>query len=179
MKVCNYCGCESNDSQTVCPSCGARDFSGKCPNCGKIFKGTYCPDCGVRASQKPRTCPKCGNEYFSKACPECGYIPLGREDAERPVFPEYNTAKKRKTWLWVLGWIFIFPVPLTIIVARSNKLNKFLKIAIILTVWTAYILVAKSGETDSAEKQSVNSQTTISATTDFAYENISQTQSSN
>lgn len=176
MKVCNYCGCESGDSQTVCPSCGATDFSSKCPNCGKIFKGTYCPDCGVRASQKPRTCPKCGNEHFSKACPECGYIPLGREETEQSVYPVSYSPQKRKTWLWVLGWIFIFPVPLTIIVVRSNKLNKFLKIAIVAIVWTAYILMAQSGGTNSSESKSVDSHTTISETTGSEYENISHTQ---
>ena len=45
--------------------------------------------------------------------------------------------KKRRIWLWVLGWVFIFPVPATILVRRTNW-NKALKLAIIIMVWLIY-----------------------------------------
>lgn len=50
--------------------------------------------------------------------------------------------KKRKTWLWVLGWFFIFPVPLTILMVRNQKLNKLVKIGIIAVAWVLYLIIA-------------------------------------
>ena len=45
-----------------------------------------------------------------------------------------------KMLLWVVGWMLIFPVPLTILVKRNPKMKKSLKIATIVTAWTVFII---------------------------------------
>jgi hypothetical protein len=49
--------------------------------------------------------------------------------------------KTSKLWLWVLGWIFIFPVPLTILIFRTKKIDKKIRMGIIATVWIIYFLM--------------------------------------
>ena len=51
--------------------------------------------------------------------------------------------KKRRNSmiLWVLGWIFIFPVPLTILVLRSKTFNWKVKLGIIAAAWIAYLII--------------------------------------
>ena len=50
-------------------------------------------------------------------------------------------SKKRKTWLWVLGWICIFPLSLTILL--SKKVMKApVKYGIIAVAWIIYIMIA-------------------------------------
>lgn len=50
-----------------------------------------------------------------------------------------GTGKKRRSHilLWILGWIFLFPLPITILVHRS-KLPRLVKVLIIAAVWIAY-----------------------------------------
>ncbi|MCI6973607.1 MAG: hypothetical protein MR903_06635 [Clostridiales bacterium] len=61
---------------------------------------------------------------------------------------------------WVLGWIFIFPVLLTILILRSKTLKPVLKVLIIALAWIVYIAIAESADeeeknTDGDEKASV------------------------
>lgn len=131
MKICLFCGTEAADSAATCAACGANQFKNKCNNCGTVFEeGAYCPSCGVKAGETAKRCPRCGKNYFSAACPDCGYLP-GAEAAAEPRFdpavlldsissiavPE----KKRRTWLWVLGWIFCYPIPLTVLIFRGLR----------------------------------------------------------
>lgn len=53
---------------------------------------------------------------------------------------EVQKPKKRKTWLWVLGWLFILPLPLTILLARNKKLPTVVKLLILIPVWVVYLL---------------------------------------
>lgn len=53
--------------------------------------------------------------------------------------------KKRKTWLWVLGWICIFPVPLTIIMLNKKDMNKKARYGIIAAGWILYLLIGLGG----------------------------------
>ena len=152
MKICAYCESENDDSARVCAACGANEFKHRCNNCGTVFdEGEYCPKCGVKAGKKAKVCPRCGAEYFSNACPDCGYLagqstsaPTNPQAYSHGGFEPAQPQKKRNTALWVLGWIFLFPVPLTILVARSKKLPKWAKGLIIAGVWIAYYLMAFS-----------------------------------
>lgn len=54
------------------------------------------------------------------------YQPASQPTFQPQVPPQPQQAprepsKRRKTWLWVLGWICIFPVPLTIIIAEQGR----------------------------------------------------------
>ena len=143
----------------------------KCPNCGAEVGNTkFCEFCGSQITaemQKEQErinkagCPKCGssNIQFTREkqgeakgkkgteimrvttglCKDCGY-----------TWQTQDTPKKKKTWLWVLGWLFIFPVPLTIILLRKKDMNKILKYGIIAVAWIAYLAIGFSGGGDSA-----------------------------
>lgn len=145
MKICKYCGSEVPNSETVCPGCGANEFKNKCNNCGTVFDGgNFCPKCGVKVGKKAKICPNCGAEYYSVACPDCGYTNATGTDTVVYVDRAAQPVKKRKTWLWVLGWIFIFPVPLTILMIRNQNLNKWVRIGIIAAAWILYLIIAYS-----------------------------------
>lgn len=57
------------------------------------------------------------------------YQPASQSTFQPQVPPQSQQApqeppKRRKTWLWVLGWICIFPVPLTIIMLNKKDMSK-------------------------------------------------------
>ena len=156
MKVCKFCGTETGNDSGKCPSCSASGFLLKCDNCGSQFEsGAYCPTCGVKFGSKPKTCPDCGCVYNSTACPDCGYLPK-RRTSDNPRVTVITQAsaqpeKKRKTWLWVLGWIFIFPVPVTILTSRSQKIPTWLKVLIISAVWILYLSLGLSKNKETSQ----------------------------
>lgn len=153
----------------------------KCPNCGaEIGNNTkVCEFCGSALTAEMRKeqerinkagCPKCGStnvtferekqgEFKGKketaiirntvgVCKDCGHT--------WTVEGSGANTKKRRTWLWVLGWIFIFPVPLTILMLRpENKLDKKIRYVIIAVAWIAYLFLffcsknSKDNETES------------------------------
>ena len=141
----------------------------KCPNCGGEITGNnkVCEYCGSQISHEMRKeqeqvnkagCPKCGstNISFSREttgaqtgkegvavlretvglCKDCGY-----------TWTTSQTPKttKRRTWLWVLGWICIFPVPLTILMLRNKEMKPALRYSIIVIGWIAYFLIGIYG----------------------------------
>ena len=114
-----------------------------------------CPNCGapVHIKSKKSCCDYCGTamtlsdielrtleDEAPKACAEAE-APAAMAESAEPA-----AEKKRKTWLWVLGWIFIFPVPVTIIVVKSKKLPKVAKAVIIVAVWLFYMALGTAGE---------------------------------
>lgn len=150
MKICKYCGAENIDSSSVCSSCSGNEFKHKCCNCGTVFEdGYYCPKCGVKVGTEPKKCRNCGAEYYSVACPNCGHTSTHNNASFKNASTPVQSNRKKKTWLWVLGWIFIFPVPLTILMVRNHKLSKRAKICIIAVSWIIYLIIAYSGNSDS------------------------------
>lgn len=151
-----------------------------CPNCGASLQ--------VDADQKNLTCNYCGNCLYVDDevkhvqydnAEETGYqFEKGRQRAQAEALglnqqpARMNPGqppKKRKTWLWVLGWICIFPVPLTILMIRNRKLSKPVKIGIIAAAWIIYLLIAFSGGVsgDNNDTSNVNTETTtVEQTTD-------------
>lgn len=147
MKICKYCGTYNNDIVNFCRSCGSSAFKHICANCENEFdEGLFCPRCGVKVGQRAKRCLRCGNIYYSNACPDCGYLEIGYSpEPVTPVIqyeiPPMPTRRKRRHigW-WILGWIFIFPIPVTILVARS-KWAVFAKIGTIAGVWILYMFI--------------------------------------
>lgn len=137
----------------------------KCPNCGAEIeansrKCSYC-DTAISAEMQrenellqKKGCPKCNstNVTFTREnqgelrgknakrivhktvglCKDCGYTWYSDVD-------DAGNGKRRKTWLWVLGWIFIFPVPLTILLLRKKEMNPVLKYGIIVLAFALYL----------------------------------------
>ena len=56
-----------------------------------------------------------------------------------PASTQAPPKAKRKTWLWALGWLIIFPVPLTILMMRNKKLSEKVRMGIITAACIVYI----------------------------------------
>ena len=71
--------------------------------------------------------------------------------------PPAQPKPKRKTWLWVLGWLFMFPAPLTIIMLKNESvkqsLNPKVRYAIIAAAWLLYQAIGLSGGGNSSEQK--------------------------
>lgn len=158
MKICEYCGKSCEDGDMNCPSCGANSFYNVCNNCGNKFKENFCPNCGVKAGQNAKRCPVCRAEYFSNACPNCGYLPGMRQTASgnyvHAVTPDNVQPRHRHTALWVLGWIFCFPIPLTILIVRSKSLPGWMKALLLVIIWVAVIALGSNSGDDSGRAPS-------------------------
>ncbi len=82
---------------------------------------------------------------------------------------EIKKKRKVKTWVWVLGWIICFPIPLTVIISRSTRMNKGVKGILIFFLWFlaftwgAYVITeqpsVESGEGSSVVFESVSATT--------------------
>ena len=71
--------------------------------------------------------------------------------------------KNKKMVWWVLGWIFIFPIPLTILISRNQKLKIGVKIGIIAAAWVFYLILGiASGASAENKEQSVTASTRTS-----------------
>ena len=56
-----------------------------------------------------------------------------------------NESGRSKTWLWVLGWLFIFTLPITILLLKRSRLKRPVKYIIIVAVWVLYLLIIVGG----------------------------------
>ena len=154
----------------------------KCPNCGAEITGNNktCECCGSQLSYEmikeqeqinKQGCPKCGstNITFSREkqgevkkkkkntvvrktvglCKDCGYTWSPEEK---------SSSGKSNKWLWILGWIFIFPVPLTIILFRNKDMKNGLKYGLIAAAWVIYFIIA-AGASDKKEDDSPDATT--------------------
>ena len=128
---------------------------------------TICPKCGanlkVDADRQSAFCEYCGAQLLIDDeaqhlqidnAESAGYaFEKGRQRAQQEMqMPrEYSappaTKKSKKIVWWVLGWIFIFPIPLTIIIARNKKLKTGAKVVIIIAAWLVYLLIGIVGGT--------------------------------
>lgn len=134
-----------------------------------------------------KICKNCNSKIEDDAlvCPYCGCVTKkgGKsrktQDAQpvsRNVNSGSSTPKKRKTWLWVLGWICVFPIPLTILMLRSKKINKTVKIAVIAVAWLIYLVIALagSGSSDTTKQTpgaSTSAETTVGNIKDLSFTN--------
>ena len=64
---------------------------------------------------------------------------------------EERKSKRNKTILWVLGWIFIFPVPLTILMLRNKTLDTKVRYGVIAGGWILYLLIGLIGGRDNRD----------------------------
>ncbi|MBR5949242.1 MAG: hypothetical protein IKZ82_11460 [Clostridia bacterium] len=67
-----------------------------------------------------------------------------------------NGQRKRKTWLWILGWVLCFPLPLTLILLKKN-MKPALKYGIIGVAWLLFLPIAISAlSNDGSEPTNVD-----------------------
>lgn len=146
----------------------------KCPNCGAEAQGKFCEYCGSEIPQGNANvggCPKCGctNLTFKRervgtatqSRSQKNMLGKGRtshavsQSAYRTVGicqscgytwnPNSSSKSGKKTWLWVLGWICMFPVPLTIILLKKKDLKPAVKYSIIAVAWLLFFIIGLSG----------------------------------
>lgn len=96
-----------------------------------------------------KICPVCGKAYYSHACPDCGYVAGQQSGYLHTPYVSNQTVqpvkkKKSRTWLWVLGWMCMFPVPLTVLMVRNKNLPRWAKILIITIAWLVYLAIGLS-----------------------------------
>lgn len=130
---------------------------------------TTCTKCGanlhIDADRKTAFCEYCGAQLLIDDevqhlqidnAERAGYaFEKGRQRAQNEVQaqryyseqPQPAPKKNKKIVWWVLGWIFIFPIPLTIIIARNKKLKTGVKVVIIIAAWLVYLLIGIVGGT--------------------------------
>ena len=123
-----------------------------------------CPHCGanlqVNFKLHQAHCDHCGSTLLLDEnvqhirydnAEEAGYkFEQGRQRAQAENRNYYNNViyapkKKRRTWLWVLGWIFVFPLPLTLLLLRKKDMKPLLKYGIIAVAWILYLIIALFG----------------------------------
>ena len=100
------------------------------------------------------SCKYCGSSFIVDGASAAAPVPT-----PSPAAAPQPAGNKNTVW-WVLGWIFIFPVLLTILILRSKTLKPVLKVLIIALAWIVYIAIAESADeekknTDGDEKASV------------------------
>ena len=142
-----------------------------CPHCGAELK--------IDSERKRAVCEYCGaavllenedQQALYDNAEEAGYrFEKGRQRAkeeatrkkvrnseqhrrEAPVHYQPKK-KKRRTWLWILGWIFIFPLPLMLLLFRKKDMNWFFRFGIIAAAWVVYFAIGISGRNGVQERK--------------------------
>ena len=122
-----------------------------CPNCGAPLKADI--------DSQQCVCEYCGSHLIIDDeaqhihidnAEQTGYeFEKGRQRAQEEYYqgqqqyanPQPSPQPRRKTWLWVVGWIVIFPLPLTILIYRNQNIPIWLKALIIVAAWGAYLML--------------------------------------
>lgn len=138
-----------------------------CPHCGGTLKinpdnrNCVCNYCGAKLILDNETL----HLQFDNAY-ESGYqFEKGRQRAQAEANRQYTASqpsysaprgKKAPTWLWVLGWIFIFPIPLTILMLRNKNMDNKAKYGIIAAAWIAYLCIGAFGGANKSNNNDSN-----------------------
>lgn len=141
-----------------CPSCGAHldvDVDNKtasCQFCGAIF-----PVEDETQHIKMDGAAQAGYEFEKGRQRAQAEAAAAAQQLQYAPLPQYVPApeppKKRKTWLWVLGWICIFPVPLTLIMLKKKDMNPKVRYGIIAAGWLVYLVIGLSGRGKRSENK--------------------------
>lgn len=125
-----------------CSRCGSNDITFKRENRGEYSDGQT----RQVLHRTVAVCNDCGNTWVTEQDTPVRTAPtytVTQNGANWTV--ERAAPKQRNTFLWVLGWIFIFPVPLTILLLRKKDMNPYLKYGLIAAGWIAYFAIALFG----------------------------------
>lgn len=187
-RFCKFCGSELPSQETPVfvtnnyyggASENRKEESGCCPKCGSSKIGFKRERVGTNArstNRKKYVGRGRKGTYDSTAryrtiglCQSCGYTWV-------PGSSSNSNGEKSNTVWWVLGWIFIFPVPLMIILLRNKSMNKWLKYGLIALAWLVYaIWIGSAMVKNKKEKVSeTNTTTSIESYVDISSESESE-----
>ena len=122
---------------------------------------TSCPYCGAPVIMDKKgvgLCEYCGqyvmwDDGSQKVVLEDAYnsgyeFEKGRQQAQAELQDtyartQYAEAPRRRHWFWwVMGWIFIYPIPLMILMIRNRAMNPWARALISIAGWASYFLIA-------------------------------------
>lgn len=188
-KFCEYCGSEMPQEKSTInitnnyyngsvsqENAVVDNNIGKCPKCGnsKInFKRERIATATQSHSRKNYIGTGRKGESVSQSayrtvgvCQNCGYT--WNPNAT-------NKSSNKKTWLWVLGWIFIFPVPLTILMLRKKDMKPAIKYGVIAVAWIMFFAIGMLGNSESDAPQTDISTSQGEQTTDASNTSTTET----
>ncbi|MCF0106780.1 MAG: hypothetical protein HUJ53_08470, partial [Holdemanella sp.] len=109
----------------------------RCPNCGAMLD--------INPNQSIQNCAYCDASILIETNqPQKIVTPPSHENISYPKLIEKK--KKKHTWLWVIGWIFFFPIPLSILIWRSERLPKKVRILLICSIFLLFLLAGFSNQ---------------------------------
>lgn len=132
----------------------------KCPHCNGALE--------ISPDAKQAKCPFCNTLIliddevqhirFDNSV-QAGYdFEVGRLKAQQDVAEQKQKAtlaaersRKARVW-WIIGWIVFFPIPLTILIAKSKRLKPAIKLALIAALWVGLVLIGALSESDSESR---------------------------
>lgn len=132
--------------KTICPHCGAP------LQVDSRAQQAVCEYCGMATlieSSNPQTA-KIDSEREGYLF-EKGRLRAQSEQAQKPIVQQVQyeyvpvQKKKRHTFWWVMGWVFIFPLPATILIVRNRKMHWIVKTVLVLLIWGLYFAIGLSG----------------------------------
>lgn len=158
LDFCEYCGNEmakEKSTKDVANDChddvveqeqtDVQNNIGKCPKCGNsqiTFKRERVRTATHSRSRKNYIGTGRQGQSVSQSeyrtvgvCQNCGYT-------WDPNIS--NKGSSKKTWLWVLGWICIFPLPLTILLVKKKNIKPMVKYGIIAIAWLLFLVIGIS-----------------------------------
>ncbi len=74
--------------------------------------------------------------------------------------------KNHSRWLWILGWILVFPIPLSFLLRRNEKLSMGVKLGIITLASLFYAVFARSVSKAIDERRAANKEVSTVAEDD-------------
>lgn len=130
----------SNSNAVRCPKCGGSRIVFRREQIGTETQ-SHSRKRNIGTGRKKKTVSQM-NYRTVGICQSCGYT--------------WSTGSTKghsggKTWLWVLGWIFIFPLPLTVLMLRKKNMNPVIKYGIVAAAWLLFIAIGVSGNSETEE----------------------------
>lgn len=196
-KLCEYCGSEMPQEKSIVnitnnyySDSASQEHTeidnnvGKCPKCGNS-KITFKRERVATATQSHSRKNYIGSGRQGKSVSQSAYRTVGVcQNCGYTWNPNAtNKSSNKKTWLWVLGWIFIFPLPLTILMLRKKDMKPAVKYSVIAIAWVVFFAIGILGNsgTDAAQTDAPTSyteslqgdQTTNNETSDTTNEEVS------
>ena len=174
---CPSCGAETQGD--FCEYCGSEMPKEKSTvNITNNYYSGAVPQEQTEVDNNVGKCPKCGNSKITFKRERVGtskqsrsrknYIGTGRQgqSVSQSTYRTVgvcqncgytwnpnatNKSSGRKTWLWVLGWICIFPLPLTILLLRKKDMKPAVKYGIIAVAWLLFFVIGMVGNSQPDE----------------------------
>ena len=87
-----------------------------------------------------------------------------------------RSGRNSRIWLWILGWVLVFPIPLAILLFRKKNMKAAVKIGIIAVATVVYLGIVLSAQSSSggsgtrtATDTSVDTETTSNVIKDISF----------